>query len=288
MNSFFNIINQLRKKISLGAALLVLMLIIFITMQSNVINSLSDEIDQIAYFQKESTEKFLEQALDNHNLFLAFWERDWRAHQTLAPSFLSGEALVYDFIDRRLTVLPQIAPASIAMLIKYNDEIIYFAFQDHRYNEYREIIKNAPLPPGDTITILNGEVDKQFGKGERIFLSGTTLFYGEKSPVYIYIGFQEQIMYENYIQSVNLQHLNELKHDIQWALYTSIFFMLIITFLGVFCLFFIRLYLVRVTKRINKISPVGKIAVQQGFMTEEQLGFCLNMQKEYESNEGGM
>lgn len=277
MIKYISTFESLRKKAALSVAILISLTLIFITIISQSVFLLAQEINYIEEFEAESVESFLSQSLTVDKNFLELWKNDWESYKELRPT-LSNQAFIDSFIKRRLEVFPLISTSSVVLFIKHENEIIYIGFKNERYSEYQDLLSQAPTPTPNETVVLNSNNETRFGDGNRIFLSGITLYDKESNPLYLYVGFEEKIMYNTYINALNIDALYQAKSQVNKILYKSIVFMLVVIAYGILLMFLIRWFILKSVMWFAKVHPFGEIAIKKGFLTKEQAMECLQDQ----------
>lgn len=271
----------LRKRAALSIAILIGITILFITIMAESVNQLSTNINKIEEYEALSVERFLEASLESDRRFLNLWETDWEVFLEANKDIYPIENIINRFVDRRLRTLPQISQGSIVLFIKYDDEIIFLDYADLRYKEYEDLLLSSTIgmpEKGQQLVLNETDTDIRFGTGNRMYLNGIVLYDSIANPLYLYIGFHEQIMYDNFINTLDLNVLYELRNNIQLILYKSVIFLILVILYGVALMFLIRWFTYKTMIWFAKIHPFGEIAVEKGFLTEEQADECLKEQ----------
>lgn len=103
------------------------------------------------------------------------------------------------------------------------------------------------IPLDCTTHILYGDPGIHFGQGERLFIAGMML--GDQP---LYIGFDEQAMYNNFISSLDVESLEGIQTQLQVVGSAVQKLMLFIIFYGVVLLYYVRRLQMEIYKDIVK------------------------------------
>jgi hypothetical protein len=274
---------KLRKRAALSIAILIVITVVFITVMTNFVNELNRQVDDLTGFEAERVEEFLENSLERDRAFLRLWQNDWESYILINDGRMTEEQLINSFIQRRLAVVRDISTASVVLFIKHGNEIIFLDYGDERYENYHDILTNLNIdtPPSYQQVILNDpDFIGRFGSGDRIFLTGVTLSLDEADSLYLFVGFHEQIMYETFVNTLDLDLAYSIKDNAQLVLYVSIVFLFAIIIYGLVLIFLIRWFIYKTMIWFAKIHPFGEIAIKKGYLTEEQVEDCLVKQED--------
>lgn len=272
-------IEKLRKKVALGIAVIILLALVFsVTSYENVIK-LNDDVAKMEETKYQAMEDFLNLSLAIDNGTLDLLENKW---YDLKLRY-EGEELVSNFLREVDNVSEQMF---LSIIVTLDGEMIYFNYQMNEYNELIKQIEEAiKINPNSRKLIINENGEEVFGEGERIFLQRRS-FYGGGKMLRIYVGFEEKIRVLDFISTADVETLNSIKNNAESSITNIKMFTYVLTLYGIALMAMFRKFMVDIlidiakTKGIdmNEDKLIGEIAVDNGFITKDQLKKCISMQ----------
>ena len=234
MLSKFKKLSKLRQIYLLSVAAMILIMTVYTSYVANYSSKLSNSINQVGEyveFQENTIGDFLKQAQMN---YIEVLEQNWNALVQLSPN-LKFEEKVNLFIERELTQTSNSLQRSLVLtIIEPSGKIIKKYFIPQYEDIATQLINLDHSQISNRIQTLNGDINIKFGEGQRIFYTGTKLTNGTEH-FYVYIAFEEQIVFANFIQTLGIDNLVSIKEKadkIVIAGYISVILMVFAGFLG--------------------------------------------------------
>lgn len=194
-----------RRTLILAVMAKILVLLMFIGILGNEVKSYQSRLSYITEYAQEQAEGYLNRVLgSNHNLLQE------------AKRELDGKNFE-EFSDKVLTQLSQRAFLGI---IVSSDGRRYFNLPEYESLD----IPLEELPADGSIISLFGERELPFGFQNRLFLEGI-----EIGDYKVFSGFFEIIMYGNFISTLDVEAVEEIKEGVSFtmnAIYALMFFVI--------------------------------------------------------------
>ena len=194
--------NEARKK--LLTMLLIIIFILGFTTSFIFINTLSTYmmVDEGEIYATEQLDEFLRLALNINKSFLTTIKAEWSEYISL------GNNNINNFVTLAIEPLKESAYRSIIIVIYDKKQELIYNFID-----YGDFNPNSHNLYPDELIIINDE-DIVFGQGNRFFIEGIILSNERDEEFEIYIGFDEKIMYDNFIAVIEIDTIQEIKKRI--------------------------------------------------------------------------
>lgn len=254
-----------RKRAALSMAILVLGLVFFITYLSSSLNELDENINNIQEYEEEAMNSFLDIALEMDRNFLNVLEQQWKN----IPDFYSMEEKIDIFKRQNINVT--LGYSVLSVVLVYEDEDLTMISYVHECYDDLFNINDHEIQPGQDLIVLDNDdgcKNVRFGEGNRVFLSGRELDANSvNQKLFVYVGFHEQVRVLDFVNTTDLEMLQENKRIINETLNFSIFFMVAAIVYGVVLLMIIRWFTSKTVKWYAK-----------DYLTEEQARECLRQQ----------
>ena len=234
---------KLRKHLSLSLAILLIVIIVFISYSGNKIIELSNSLDDMQNYAQDQKEEFLYLSKDIQYTFVDTIEEGWKSRKEDFESFSTELFLqrFYLFLDG---VLNQAYSSMIIMYDEQGNEK-YKRYVHEEYSKYIYSVmfneKSHKNIPYRETRIINGEKDKPFGEGNRLYYTGVELEKDEHVFI-IYIFFHEQVMFEEMVNPLNVELLEQIDKEANSVLLNTGIFLIFIVVYGTYLLFYMRIF----------------------------------------------
>lgn len=281
MNKHFLKLDYLRRDAALAVGVLMVLSIVFITLIAASTERLNEQIYLVENYKEASVELFLEQSILIDSGYVKLLKNRWNERVLSSAGKMTTEEFLQYFVVTELEPFTKAAGLSLILFIERDNQIVYLGYSNEEYDRYRDYLLGASIDTNQRYIVLNrgGDVLLPFGKGDRIYLIGAELLTLERTPLYLYVGFHESIRYESFINSLNVELLNETKDISKTIMQHAVMFMFLVFVTGVLIMFMVSWATKKVKEENNKIKYVCEIAREKGFMTPEQIEECLTAQE---------
>ena len=209
-----------RKSIIIMLIILMISIFSLVTYFSYVLNDIEDVSNRMIDKKVEADRLFLEHADRVNKGFLDTIEEAWNNYDEKNVEVLAN------------LILPPItksAARSVIILIYDNKNKQYIGFVDERYNDVIEKVPFHNIKLNE-FTCFPGSFNKTFGSHNRFFYEAREL----DEDIIIIVGFDEQIMYNNFISTTDLKSLERLQKQKDSLVTAITLFMVFIVCIGFF------------------------------------------------------
>ena len=256
MNWSFLKTEILKKRISLSLAILLFFTISFITMLSYQINGLQDSVITMQRYEIQQEQEILNRRIDQLGYNLDQIENNWNMFQQTYFR-LSGNHAIISFSEMYLDSVSDLIYLSVIMVKDEETDIIWYNYGSPNYAEYLNLFLNDEINYKEELQIIN-EDNTRFGAGNRFFVKGRFLYFQENLYL-IQIGFHEDIVYNNFISTLDTESLDNIEFQSKAILYSSIVFFLAMIVYGVFLIAIIKWFVLKSFE--DFINENGKEAI---------------------------
>jgi succinate dehydrogenase hydrophobic anchor subunit len=211
-----------RKSVIIMLIILVTGIVIMASFISHVFLDIQDISNQMKNKKIESDKLFLEYAFGVNSAFLDTIEDGWNVYESKDINF---------FVKNILPPLSKSAAKSVIIVLWDNKQQKYIGYLDEKY---AEVVLNIPfnnLKLNEPST-FPGSINKSFGSHNRFFYEAREL----SEDVILIVGFNEQIMYSNFISNIDLNLLYEIDKKKTCIERSLIIFMVFVICVGFFLL----------------------------------------------------
>lgn len=280
--------DNIRKKTALLVAILILCVGMFGTAVAYTTFELAKEVDMIEQYEKQGIESFFQLALIIDHANLNALEGLFESMVAEYGDTFSDEYIIERFTHEVFNSVLESAILSIFIAYDNDDNLIRMAYREDSYNDKIHLIKDI-VPGEEFIIIGDTEEDLLFGQGERIYLSGRRFDQLKNTYIFVYVGFEEQIRFSDFITTLETGALSRAKNLINKIALTSMYFVYAMGVVGVIILGVIRKYNMDMLKAYTTVvaqtgvlypqkNTFGEIAMKEGYLTTDQVEKCLEIQ----------
>ena len=195
-----------RRMLALLLAAMIIILTIFISLIGRDMTNYHQTLTSIETYAQAQIEKYLGLALRINEGFLSTIEHDWQAYKTV-----TSEIDFMEFGDDFLRSLT--SSAYFSVILTSSGERYY---TQPEYKNLAVILEDIPADGKPHILFADG-ASQPFGTGERFYVAGR-LLHADDQIYRVYVGFLEQIMYGNFINSLDLDLVDVIKSGLNQTL----------------------------------------------------------------------
>ena len=180
--------------------------------------NISELVEEARERKEESVEEFLQISIGIQHNFISIIEDDWERY--------GDKEDIEGFIDYSLRSIPNSAIDSIVIAI-VNEGVIY---EGYAFNDYEEIdfIDKLNLSEPNEIMIHGSSEKLDFGESDRFYYTATHL----GDDLIVVVGFLEDVMYNQFISSLDLDVVKEIEDNATKILYQIFTLMIFIIGFG--------------------------------------------------------
>lgn len=230
-------INDRRKKLSLSLGIFIGIITLFINLIGTNIFTLYSDINILNDYESTQAEKYLDYSLDTQLRVAKAIQTSWSDYSN--KSYIKSLDYLKEYIDLIVSTILDIHIRSSIVVIDSDNTVLYNGYMNKSYYNICEIIDSTEFKD-DSLHILNGEPDKPFGTGDRLYVVRKTLKSDNGTDFYVYVAFSEKIIYEGFFGSLDKNMILSISNKISAIMFTLAFFLITCIIYGWYLIFYIR------------------------------------------------
>ena len=221
-------LNEIRKKLAIITAIFLLIIIGFFSFVNMVVVDIHDLTEEAEEHKQRSVEDFLELSIGIQHNFIDIINEDWE-------TFVDKNSDNFNkFIDNYLASVPSSAIDSV-ILASDGEEVFYKEAEFVEYDNIPYELDELKLSEECEIEIVGGDPEADFGSKNRFYYTSTQLDDGK----WIIVGFLEEVMYSQFISSLDLSITRRIQEAADWILGLGIGLMFIVILKGLISMYYI-------------------------------------------------
>lgn len=223
-----NYIEKRRKTLSLLFALFMVVLVLFITMFSHELDKIDQQLTKSQDHRNIQIEKYKELHRNYNEKFLSVIEKDWDYFTNEIKLEEGYTVLVQNFVDSYVRSLRNTSDL-IVIAVSRRGEIIYEEYADPRYKDLDLSEIKSLENEGSTKVMIDGKED--------IFCYKSRELHYKDLTIKIYIGFLENLILEDFIDTADIQILKSAKQNLHMIITLLTILMITLGALGLIILY---------------------------------------------------